>query len=80
MNWHFLHHDSPWHDFHMLQTGHRRASRPDIAALPAAYRRREPVKAVVNGEPWYEAHPAMRHRPSYGPPFTADDARYAFWV
>ena len=60
MNWRFLHHDSPWHDFHMLQTGHRRqAGRLDIAALPAAYRAREPAKPVVNGEPWYEAHPEM---------------------
>jgi hypothetical protein len=84
MNWRFLHHDSPWHDFHMLQTGHRRQTgRLDIAALPAAYRAREPSKPVVNGEPWYEAHPEMddyRATGRYGAPFTAEDARYAFWV
>ncbi|HEY8598163.1 MAG TPA: DUF4038 domain-containing protein, partial [Thermomicrobiales bacterium] len=51
MNWRFLHHDSPWHDFHMLQTSHWRRSRPDIAALPLAYHAREPRKAIVNGEP-----------------------------
>jgi hypothetical protein len=80
MNWGFLHHESPWHDFHMLQTGHRRGALPDIAALPAAYAAREPAKAVVNGEPWYEAHPAMDVPGEYGPRFTAADARYAFWV
>lgn len=79
MNWRFLHHDAPWHDFHMLQTGHRRSAAADIAALPAAYYRQTPVKAVVNGEPWYERHPARDTR-EYGPPFTAADARCAFWV
>ena len=79
MNWRFLHAASPWHDFHMLQTGHRRRSVGDIAALPLAYYHRQPVKAVVNGEPWYERHPARDTR-EYGPPFTAADARYAFWV
>ena len=79
MNWRFLHHDSPWHDFHMLQTGHRQGVRPDVAALPAAYYAREPVKAVVNGEPWYEAHPSRDTR-EYGPAFTAADARWAFWT
>jgi hypothetical protein len=63
----------------MLQTGHRRRALPDIAALPAAYYAQEPVKAVVNGEPWYEAHPS-RDTEAYGPVFTAAEARYAFWV
>ena len=66
MNWRFLHHDAPWHDFHMLQTGHRQGAIGDIAALPAAYYHRRPVKAVVNGEPWYEQHPARDTR-EYGP-------------
>jgi hypothetical protein len=79
MNWHALHHASPWHDFHMLQTGHRRASIADIAALPAAYHRRRPAKPVVNGEPWYEAHPS-RDTQAFGPNFTPAEARYAFWV
>jgi hypothetical protein len=79
MNWHALHHRSRWHDFHMLQTGHRRSSIADIAALPAAYYRLAPVKAVLNGEPWYEAHPSRDMR-EYGPAFTGFDARYAFWV
>jgi hypothetical protein len=78
MNWRFLHHDAPWHDFHMLQTGHRRSSLADLAALPAAYYRAG--KAVVNGEPWYEAHPSRDVREVYGPAFTAYDARYAMWV
>jgi hypothetical protein len=79
MNWRFLHHDSPWHDFHMLQTGHRRRAMADVAALPLAYHRREPVKAVVNGEPWYENHPS-RDTAEFGPNFTPFEARYAFWV
>ncbi|MDQ3699655.1 MAG: DUF4038 domain-containing protein, partial [Chloroflexota bacterium] len=90
MNWHFLHHGAAWHDFHMLQTGHRRGNTPDVAALPAAYSRHAAAKPVVNGEPWYERHPQMdgwheRARqpgspPSYGEPFSAVDARYAFWT
>ncbi len=83
MNWHALHHDAPWHDFHMLQTGHRRAAIPDLADLPAAYYKREPVKAVVNGEPWYEAHPAMdddRGGRAYGAVCSPAEVRYAFWV
>lgn len=80
MNWRFLHHESAWHDFHMLQTGHRRRSIGDVAALPAAYHRRQPVKAVVNGEPWYENHPSRDDRHVYGPVFTPFDARYAMWV
>ena len=79
MNWHFLFHGSAWHDFHMLQTGHRHGSLPDITDLPAAYYRRTPVKPVVNGEPWYEAHPS-RDTIEYGPIFTPAEARYAFWV
>jgi len=96
MNWRFLHHASAWHDFHMLQTGHRRGNTADIAALPAAYWMSPPAKPVVNGEPWYEGHPEMEgwgerfqrwrreggtgERPAYGAPFTAFDARYAFWT
>lgn len=79
MNWCRLHSDAAWHDFHMVQTGHRRAAVADIADLPAAYARIHPTKAFVNGEPWYEAHPSRDTR-EYGPPFTAYDARYAFWV
>jgi hypothetical protein len=79
LNWQFAFAHSPWHDFTMLQTGHTQRARPDISALPAAYWRRLPAKAVVNGEPWYEAHPARDSR-EYGPPFSAADARYAFWV
>jgi hypothetical protein len=78
--WRWLHHDASWHDFHMIQTGHYSTARPNVADLAAAYYRTEPVKAYVNGEPWYEAHPDMEHRPSYGPPFTAEHVRYAFWV
>jgi hypothetical protein len=80
MNWRFLHHASRWHDFHMIQTGHRRNSVADITALPLAYYRREPVKAFVNGEPWYENHPSREVREIYGPTFTAEESRYAFWV
>jgi len=91
MNWRFLHHDAPWHDFHMVQTGHRRGAIGDIAALPAAYRRLPPSpapntpgtamgKAFVNGEPWYEAHPSRDVREIYGPAFDAYDARFALWV
>jgi hypothetical protein len=80
MNWRFLHHDSAWHDFHMLQTGHTRASATEIAALPAAYFRRLPVKPVVNGEPWYENHPSRDIREVYGPAFTPFEARAAFWM
>jgi hypothetical protein len=79
MNWHQLHHDSSWHDFHMLQTGHRRNSIGDIGDLPAHYYRQQPVKACVNGEPWYEAHPS-RDTAEFGPIFTPFEARYAFWV
>ena len=79
MNWYGLHHDAPWHDFHMLQTGHRRSALADVADLPAHYYHRQPVKAVVNGEPWYEAHPS-RDTVEYGPVFTPAEVRYAFWV
>ena len=78
--WRFLHHDAPWHDFHMIQTGHYEPARPNVADLAAAYYRAEPIKAYVNGEPWYEAHPDMTNRPTYGPLFTAEHVRYAFWV
>ena len=80
MNWRFLHHESPWHDFHMIQTGHRRGAIGDIAALPLTYYGLEPIKAFVNGEPWYENHPSRDSREVYGPPFTPYDTRYAFWV
>ncbi|MBV9353928.1 MAG: DUF4038 domain-containing protein [Chloroflexi bacterium] len=79
MNWTELFRHAPWHDFYMIQTGHRRAAAADIADLPAAYARLTPAKAFVNGEPWYEQHPA-RDTAKYGPPFTAYDARYALWV
>ncbi|MGI9149278.1 MAG: DUF4038 domain-containing protein [Chloroflexota bacterium] len=79
MNWVGLHADAAWHDFHMIQTGHRESSVSDIADLPAAYFKRTPTKGFVNGEPWYEAHPS-RDTAEYGPTFTAYDARYAFWV
>jgi hypothetical protein len=78
--WRRLHHEAPWHDFHMIQTGHYELARPNVADLALAYYRAEPVKAYVNGEPWYEAHPDMTNRPAYGPLFTAEHARYAFWV
>jgi hypothetical protein len=78
--WRFLHHASSWHDFHMIQTGHRLDARPNIAAQPFAYYRAEPTKAFVNGEPWYEAHPDMADRPRYGPRFGEEHQRYAFWV
>lgn len=80
LNWHALHHTAPWHDFHMLQTGHTRAARGDMADLPAFYYRRQPVKPIINGEPWYEAHPAMDIRGEYGPVCQPRDVRYAFWV
>ncbi len=83
LNWHAVHHDAPWHDFHMLQTGHRRAAKPEIADLPAAYYKLEPVKPVVNGEPWYEAHPAMddyRSGEPYGSVCPPEEARAAFWT
>lgn len=79
MNWHALHHNSSWHDFHMIQTGHRRGATADIVDLALAYYKREPVKAYVNGEPWYEAHPSRDTR-EYGPVFTPFEARYAFWA
>lgn len=80
MNWRFLHHRSAWHDFHMIQTGHRRRATADIGALPLAYHAAEPVKAYVNGEPWYENHPSRDDRAVYGPAFTPAEVRYAFWV
>lgn len=80
MNWYALHHRAPWHDFHMLQTGHRRGAIAELADLPAYYSSLDPTKAVVNGEPWYEAHPAMDQPGTYGPVFTPDVVRYAFWV
>jgi hypothetical protein len=79
MNWVGVHADAPWHDFHMFQTGHYRASASDIADLPAAYDRGVPRKPFINGEPWYEAHPA-RDTAEYGPVFTPADVGYAFWV
>jgi hypothetical protein len=79
MNWHFLFHHSPWHDFHMLQTGHYRNTFHDIAALPAAYRALEPAKPVINGEPCYEGAPA-NDPPGWGAPFGAADVRRAFWT
>ena len=78
--WRFLHHRSSWHDFHMIQTGHRLDARPNIADQAFAYYRAHPTKAFVNGEPWYEAHPDMSDRPRYGPLFGDDHQRYAFWV
>jgi len=80
MNWHALHHLATWHDFHMLQTGHTRGAIAELADLPTFYHHLEPTKAVVNGEPWYEAHPAMDQPGTYGPVFTPDLVRYAFWV
>jgi hypothetical protein len=53
-NWHFLHHNSGWHDFHMIQTGHRRDRFLEPAALGTAYRRLQPPKPMINGESWYE--------------------------
>ena len=64
----------------MVQTGHRRGATGDIAALPAAYFHLEPTRAFVNGEPWYENHPSRDVREVYGPAFTAEETRYAFWV
>lgn len=79
-SWRLLHHAAPWHDFHMIQTGHYLWSRGDIADQALAAYRREPTKAWMNGEPWYEAHPDMSDRPRYGPLFGAEHQRYAFWV
>lgn len=79
LNWHAVHHASAWHDFHMLQTGHRYLAEPEIADLPAAYYQLQPVKAVVNGEPWYENHPG-RDTEAYGPEFQSAHARYALWA
>ncbi|MBV9173470.1 MAG: DUF4038 domain-containing protein [Chloroflexi bacterium] len=79
MNWVGVHAEAAWHDFHMIQTGHRQAARADIADLPVGYAKKHPPKPFLNGEPWYEAHPA-RDTTEYGPLFTAFDARYAFWV
>jgi hypothetical protein len=78
--WRFLHHTSSWHDFHMIQTGHRLDARPNIADQAFAYYRARPTKAYINGEPWYEAHPDMSDRPRYGPLFGDEHQRYAFWV
>ena len=78
--WRFLHHAASWHDFHMIQTGHRLDSRPNIRDQAFAYYRARPTKAYVNGEPWYEAHPDMSNRPTYGPLFGEEHQRYAFWV
>jgi Protein of unknown function (DUF4038)/Putative collagen-binding domain of a collagenase len=78
--WRFLHHESSWHDFHMIQTGHRLDARPNIRDQAFAYYRARPTKAYVNGEPWYEAHPDMSDRPRYGPLFGEEHQRYAFWV
>jgi len=78
--WRFLHHESKWHDFHMIQTGHTVGARRNIRDQPLAYYRARPVKALVNGEPWYEAHPDMTNRPQYGPLFGDEHQRYAFWV
>jgi hypothetical protein len=78
--WRFLHHGSSWHDFHMIQTGHRLDARANIRDQAFAYYRAHPTKAFVNGEPWYEAHPDMSNRPTYGPLFGEEHQRYAFWV
>jgi hypothetical protein len=64
----------------MIQTGHYVHAYPNVADLATAYYRLEPVKAYVNGEPWYEAHPDMSNRPAFGRLFTEADSRYAFWV
>ncbi|MBI4790051.1 MAG: DUF4038 domain-containing protein [Chloroflexi bacterium] len=79
LGWRFLFHDSHWHDFHMLQTTHVRRSVADIGDLPLAYYKQQPVKAVINGEPWYEGHPA-RDEEEFGPVFTAEEQRFAFWT
>ncbi len=46
---------SDWLDFHMLQSGHHRDSRP-YEMVAADYARR-PARPVVNGEPGYEGIP-----------------------
>lgn len=48
-------HDEAWLDFNLVQSGHRRASRP--GELVAADYARTPAKPVLNGEPGYEAMP-----------------------
>ncbi|MGH2559471.1 MAG: DUF4038 domain-containing protein [Thermomicrobiales bacterium] len=63
-NWYALFHQSGWHDFHMLQTGHRRASAVDIRDLPQLYNRLSALKPVLNGEPSSEQTPAVDALPA----------------
>ena len=65
-----------WIDFHMLQSGHRRDSRP-YEMVAEDYARR-PVKPVLNGEPGYEGIPDTLS--STGAKLDDEDVRrFAYW-
>jgi len=61
MNWHFLFHNLPWMDFHMIQTGHGRGSFPDIARL-------------LRSLPWWRLRPAPE-RVQLNPPPAGPNGR-----
>ena len=45
--WRFLHHASSWHDFHMIQTGHRLDARQNIRDQAFAYYRTQLARALA---------------------------------
>ncbi len=67
---------APWHDFTMLQTGHRQDTEvwTRITAAWSAI----PARPVVNGEPTYEAHP-FNLEPANGYATAHDTRKYTYW-
>ncbi|MGH9837531.1 MAG: glycoside hydrolase family 140 protein [Blastocatellia bacterium] len=68
-------HDEPWLDFNMLQTG--QADHISYDLVNADYQRM-PVKPVLDGEPWYEAHP-HKIRPGNRLASDFDVRKRAYW-
>lgn len=84
-------HETPWLDFNMFQSGHRRYDQmgetddagtwkgEDNWRYVAEDYERKPTKPTIDGEPSYEGIPQGLHDPDE-PYWTAADARrYAYW-
>lgn len=85
--------DSPWLDFNMFQSGHRRYGQSKDAKnslLPQGTEEdnwryveyslaKRPLRPVIDGEPSYEAIPQGLHNPEEGFWKDYDARRYAYW-
>ena len=73
-----LFHSADWLDFNMRQNGHE-IDYPRYDGTLADYRRNDPVKPVIDGEPVYEGHPVAFNPDGRGHTVAADVRRALYW-